>query len=156
MRPHHNDLGQVWKLDKVESEIIPPNIRSRDLHTYDLWLVVYLKNVIQKMVVVTFIFHIKLFTKYACKVYIKYVKQKQFIMCLFFSGSQSAKKYSNSVTKRAEDQQLGRWSRQNPHQWPQLVPIHWKCASWSDIRKFQTVRKYLQQKKKAFFSITCF
>ena len=74
MRPHHNDLGQVWKLDKVESEIIPPNIRSRDLHTYDLWLVVYLKNVIQKMVVVTFIFHIKLFTKYACKVYIKYVK----------------------------------------------------------------------------------
>ena len=43
MRPHHNDLGEVWKLDKIESEIIPPNIRSRDLQNYDFWLVVVIK-----------------------------------------------------------------------------------------------------------------
>ena len=42
MRPHHNDLGEVWKLDKIESEIIPPNIRSRDLQNYDFWLVVFI------------------------------------------------------------------------------------------------------------------
>ena len=44
MRPHHNDLGEVWKLDKIESEIIPPNIRSRDLQNYDFWLVVFIKQ----------------------------------------------------------------------------------------------------------------